>query len=100
MDNKFLDTYIDQLIIDKKIEITSKNELIRVKNQLKERIEDAINTMVLNELPEEKIDIFEKLLDANSSLDKINYYLNKNIENLDNKVLEVLLNFRNEYLIG
>ncbi len=98
MNTKNLDNYIDQLVVDKGFDLGNVDLVKRVKDELYDLVEDAINSEIVNKLSQDKISEFEKLFNNNVSDEVVVSFLKSNIENLDQVIESVLLNFRNIYL--
>ncbi len=98
MNTKNLDNYIDQLVVDKGFDLGNVDLVKKVKDELYDLVEDAINSEIVNKLSQDKISEFEKLFNNNVSDEVVVSFLKSNIENLDQVIESVLLNFRNIYL--
>jgi hypothetical protein len=93
-----LENFIDQLIAEKGFD-TSKPEYIKkIKDELYDLAEDAINSEVIKRLPEDKLDEFENLFETNATDEELVKFISQNIANIDQIISEVLINFRTIYL--
>ncbi|MFA5230179.1 MAG: DUF5663 domain-containing protein [Candidatus Paceibacterota bacterium] len=71
--------------------------IIAIKDDLKSRAENYINISILKNIPESKLDEFEKLLDENDA-GKIQSFCAENIPDLNQVTAMALINFRDSYL--
>ena len=107
MDNQNLITeqmykiFAGKLLKEKGLGNIPEDVIEEMKEDLSKRIENRINSFILNELPEDKLIEFESLLDnENSTPDQFNNFLHKNISNFAEKMASELLKFREIYLKG
>jgi hypothetical protein len=68
-----------------------------MKKDLLERINDRINAAVLENIPVEKIEYFEKLLDKGEEKE-IQSFCQRNIFNLEEIIAKELVAFKKSYL--
>jgi len=95
---KNLDPFVDKLVEEKGLDGLEKEVLDQIKVDLKDRIEDIINAKIVEKLPPEKLEEFEKLLDQNTSPQATQKYVKDNIPDLEEVLARVFLNFRQTYL--
>jgi len=107
MDNQNLITeqmykiFAGKLLKEKGLGNLPEDVIEEMKEDLSARIENKINSFILNELPKDRLIEFESLLDnENSTPDQINNFLYKNIPNFAEKMASELLKFREIYLKG
>ena len=94
---KELEKFIDQLVNEKGLQNLDPETLKQVKKDLSDRIENRINAVILEKLPPEKIDEFDKLLDS-AGEKEIQDFCSKNIPDLDKVIANELISFRITYL--
>jgi wyosine [tRNA(Phe)-imidazoG37] synthetase (radical SAM superfamily) len=94
---KAISLFIDRLMEEKKFENISAEVLEQIKEDLTGRVEDRINAATLENMPKEKLEEFNELLDTANS-EEIQQFCHKNIPNLDEVIAKELLNFRTIYL--
>ena len=93
-----LDWYVDELIKQKpEFNNLDGESLSAVKEDLKSRAENYINIAILKNVPESKLDEFEKLLDNNDA-NQIQAFCSQTIPDLNQVVAMALINFRDSYL--
>jgi len=93
-----IDWYIGELIKQKPDFKDLDEEVIeQIKEDLKPRVESYINMSILKNIPESKLEEFEKLLDENEQ-SKIQEFCNKNIPNMNQVVAMPLISFRDSYI--
>jgi ATP phosphoribosyltransferase len=92
-----IDDYINLIIKDKGLDSESPEVLAQIKSDLSESIENRINAMIITNIPEDKLEDFEKALDSNDQ-EKIQAYIKKEIPDIDQKVALELAQFRAFYL--
>ena len=95
--NLNLETFVSLLLEEKGFENVDPEVEEQLKSDLLKRVEDRINAVILSNLPKEKIDEFNELLD-NASQDEIQNYCNENISGLDEIIAKELMSFRSTYL--
>ncbi|MFZ2189026.1 MAG: DUF5663 domain-containing protein [Candidatus Moraniibacteriota bacterium] len=99
MENKSdaIEQFVSQLVAEKKFENLLPEVLSQIQEDLYLRVEDRINAVILNNLPEENADEFDALLDAGDP-EAISTYCHEKIGNMDQLIAGELLAFRNTYL--
>ncbi|MCX6793095.1 MAG: DUF5663 domain-containing protein [Candidatus Falkowbacteria bacterium] len=95
--NKSLDDFIIELLKEKDLSILAPEVVEQLKSDLQTRLEDRINAAILGNIPEDKLDEFEQLLDAPDE-DKMQEFLNSVVPDLEAVVALELFNFRKLYL--
>lgn len=89
--------FTDHLVEEKNFKNLSEEVINQIKSDLLDRIEDRINVAILENMPKDKLDEFNNLLDENDNA-KIQAFCQKNISNLEEILAKELMNFRNIYL--
>ena len=94
-----IESFADRLLAENKhlAKIDDADVLNQIKENLVDSIDDHINAMVLAEMPPNKLEELERLVDADAH-DKIAAFTNANIPNLDTKLTKLLVDFRKTYL--
>ena len=92
-----LDQFIENLIAEKDLIFDDPQVIEDIKAELREYLDERINIIILNNIPEEKIDEFDTILE-NGSIEEIQLYCQKNIPGLDEIITAELLNFRDIFL--
>jgi hypothetical protein len=93
-----IEIFVNKLIEEKQLGETDPDVLNEIKMDLRSRVEDRINTTIINELPDEAVSAFEQLLDAKETDETIQKFVSSHIENLDEKIAQALIAFRSTYL--
>ena len=99
MENKKdeLDIFAEKLLKEKGLENLEEEIFIQMRKDLRDRIEDRINVAIAGNVPPEKLEYFEKLLDQ-SDEKEIQLFCQRNIPNLTEITAGELTSFRKEYL--
>lgn len=93
-----LDWYLNELVKQKPDFNDLDSEVIeQIKQDLRPRIESFVNISILKNVPEDKLEEFEKILDTNNPV-QIQDFCSKNIPDLNQIVAIALANFRDSYL--
>lgn len=93
-----IDWYINELIKQKPEYKELDNEVLeQIKKDLKPRVENYINTSILTNIPENKLEEFENILDTNDQI-KIQEFLNQNVPDLNQVIAMALIGFRDSYI--
>jgi hypothetical protein len=93
-----LEQFVDRLVEEKDFKGLREPVIQQIKKDLLSRVENIINAMILQKMPAEKLNDFEKLLDSKAGEKKIQSFCQKNILDLDQEIASTLLRFRNTYL--
>lgn len=93
-----LDVFINQLLEEKGINKLDPEIVDQARNDLYNRVENTLNAVIVQHMPEEKLEEFNKLLDEKSSDDDIHRFCQENITNIDEVFAEALISFRLKYL--
>lgn len=89
--------FVDRLIEEKNFKNLSEEVIDQMKSDLMDRAEDRIKAVILENMPKDKLEEFNKLLDENDNA-KIQAFCQENISNLEEILAKELINFRNIYL--
>ncbi|MFC1641022.1 DUF5663 domain-containing protein [Patescibacteria group bacterium] len=92
-----LDPYVERLLDEKDLTNVDAEVLDQLKVDLKDRVEDRINVAIVDALPSEKIEEFDKVM-AKGNETKTQKYLQDNIPNLETVIANELIEFRRTYL--
>lgn len=92
-----LNVFIERLVEEKKFENVDADVLAQIKLDLAERLDDRINATILENMPKEKLEEFNDILDRSNS-NEIHSFCQKNITNLDEVIADSLMRFRDIYL--
>ena len=94
-----LKVFVDRLVAEKKFPETLETEVLNeIKADLLSRVEDRINGVIINNLSEEQLDEFNKLLDGKATDKAVQEFCSKNIPDLAQLIASELIVFRNSYL--
>jgi hypothetical protein len=96
MINQFIDKMMVEMGMDKKMEGEA-NVLAQFKKDLRERFDDRLNATILSQIPENKLEEFENLLDADDEKG-LQEFCVKNIPSFPELITSELLSFRNRYI--
>jgi hypothetical protein len=91
-------SYVDKLIEERQDPHITEKALPKVREYLLARVNEAINSHLVNLLTEKDREELEKLLDSNAHNDFITEFFEKKIPNLETEIAAVLLDFRTGYL--
>lgn len=92
-----LDQFVDRLLEEKAYFDVDEETVLQIKKDLSDRLEDKINASLLEKMPPENLEEFEKLLDEGNT-QKIQEFCQAHILNLDEVVAAALMDFRRLYL--
>lgn len=91
-----IDEFVNQLVAEKGFADKDPEIVAQIKADLLERINDRVNAMIINNMPEDALDGFEKAIDMGGKEGQD--YARKYIPDLDEKVASALLSFKSTYL--
>ena len=94
-----LNGFAESLLNEKGLTAVDAETREQMKKDLVDRLEDRINAVVLEKMPPEKLEEFEKLVDA-SGQEEIAKFCAVNIPDLDQMIAAELVSFRTTYLIN
>jgi DNA-directed RNA polymerase subunit F len=92
-----LEQFVDRLLQEKQLSQTDPEILTELKNDLLSRVENHVNAAILAEIPGDKLDEFNALLESGNS-EQIVSYCQANVPDFQNVIATTLNNFRNIYL--
>lgn len=95
--NNPIEKFAEQLLKEKNLSVEDPDVLTELKNDLVDRVEGHINATVLENMPPEKIEEFEKIVESGNEVE-IQEFCQRHISNLDEVVAKALLRFRSVYL--
>ncbi|MEI6659838.1 MAG: DUF5663 domain-containing protein, partial [bacterium] len=75
-----LQTYVDRLVEEKKFPEDLGSEVMdQIKSDIMSQVEDRINAVIIDNLPEDKLEEFNKLLDSDAKDAEVQGFLSANI---------------------
>jgi hypothetical protein len=92
-----LDGFAAKLIEEKGLTNLDEEVISQLNEDLKERLEDRINAMIIEKMPPEKLEEFENLMDK-ATEEELQKFCQANIVDLDQAVAAELLAYRQIYL--
>ena len=92
-----LEDFVDRLVTEKGMTNLDPEVLAQVKKDLLDRVEDRVNAVIIEKLPPESLEDFERLLDGGDEKE-IQAFCQTQIPDLDQKIAAELLAFRQTYL--
>ncbi len=100
MSNKNMDlgTFIDKLVSEKReFEGLEPDVITQIKSDLLSRVEDRINAVIVNNIPDEQMSEFEKLSESGTD-EQVQAFCSANIPDLAELIASELILFRQTYL--
>lgn len=96
--NMDLHSFIDKLVSEKREFEGLEPEVIKqIKSDLLERLEDRINALIVNNIPEDKISEFEKISGSGTD-EEVQSFCAENIPELEQLIASELIVFKQTYL--
>jgi hypothetical protein len=99
--NKNLDlvSFVDRVIEEKNFPKDLEKEVLdQIREDLLSKVEDRVNAVIINNLKEDKLEEFNKMLDSNISDEEMQKFLSGNIDNLPELIASELIVFEQTYL--
>lgn len=94
-----LEIFVDRLVEEKNLPKDLEKEVIdQIKSDLLERAEDRVNAVIINNLPSDKLEEFNKILDENKPDEEVRKFCADNIPNLPELIATELISFKQTYL--
>ncbi|MDQ5928404.1 MAG: hypothetical protein QG594_178 [Bacteroidota bacterium] len=94
---KNIEEFIDRIIAEKGFDVKDPEVLAQIKTDLTSRFEDRLNAMIISNLPGDKLEEFNTLLDTNNE-EEVNTFLKNNIPEIEEKLAAEMLEFKSIYL--
>lgn len=96
--DEMVNQFINQLVVDADMNRDLEESVFdQLKKDLKERLENRINAVILAQIPEYKLEEFEKLLDSGDQ-NATQSFCSQNIPNLTELIAAEFLGFRSRYI--
>ena len=92
-----INEFVTELIRSRGLDKLDYEVAVQLKADLKSRIENRVNAAILANIPQEKLNYFEKLLDQSNTAE-IQSFCRRNIYNLEQIIANELARFRATYL--
>jgi hypothetical protein len=94
-----LKMFVDRLVEEKKYPTNLEQGVIdQIKADLMKRVEERLDMVIINNLPESKLVEFNELMDKNVSEEEMQKFCADNIPNLTQLIASELLVFRQTYV--
>lgn len=92
-----LEQFVERLITEKNLTNLDPDILAEIKNDLLQRAEDKIKMVIFDNISEENLPEFNRLMEAGDEV-KLQEFIKKQIPNLEELTASSLLEFRLTYL--
>lgn len=92
-----LGLFVERLVEEKGLTNLDKEVLAQIKTDLLERVEDRINASIVEHMPVDQVEFFEKLVERGEKTE-IHAFCERHIPGLDDIVAKELIAFRGTYL--
>lgn len=92
-----IDFFIDQLMEEKSFTELEKDIQNEIRKDLKEKAFDAVNSAIIRNIPQEKIDEFRRRMKT-EDIDELKSFCQESIPNVEGVVTQALMDFRQSYL--
>jgi hypothetical protein len=93
-----LEDFAENLLLEKNLTNIDDETLAEMRKDLVDRLEQVTNRTVVDNLPQDKLSEFEKMIDEESDPSQIQDFIAASIPNLPEKLTESYFNFRKLYL--
>ena len=95
-----LESFANDLFREKKFPEDLDKEIIdQIKNEIVSALEDRINAVIINNLPEDKLETFSEMLDRENLKDEdVQNFCLENIKNLEELIAAEKIVFKQSYL--
>lgn len=98
-ENLDLSMFVDRLVEEKKFPANLEKEVIdQIKKDLLSRVEDTVNMVIINNLSEDKLEEFNKLMDSNISDEEMQKFCSDSIPGLAQLIASELIVFKQTYI--
>lgn len=88
--------FVNKILEEKGVLEMEKEVVDQMRKDLTDRLETRINASILENIPKDKLDEFEALLDSDEDA-KIQEFISNNIPDLDALIASTMVSFRNIY---
>ncbi|MBP6879518.1 MAG: hypothetical protein KBF62_00330 [Candidatus Pacebacteria bacterium] len=88
--------FINKILEEKGVLSMDKEVVDQMRSDLTDRLETRINASVLENIPKDKLEEFEALLDKDDD-SEIQNFISKNVPDLDALIASTMISFRNIY---
>ena len=93
-----LEDFAENLLLEKNLTNIDDETLAEMRKDLVDRLEQVTNRTVVDNLPQDKLPEFEKMIDEGADHSQIQDFIAASIPNLPEKLTESYFNFRKLYL--
>jgi len=96
--DQMVDEFISKLVVEAGMDENVEEDVLgQLKTDLKERLNNRVNAVILSQIPEHKLEEFEKLLDGGDQK-ATQSFCTENIPNLAELIASEFLGFRSRYI--
>ncbi len=92
-----LEDFVNKLLEEKGLTNLDPDILAEAKKDILEKAEDKIKATIFENMPEDKLDEFNSLMEANNEKN-LQDFIKENISNIEELIAQALLDFKNTYL--
>lgn len=93
-----LEEFAENLLMEKDLRNIDEPTLRQMREDLVDRLEQVTNRVVVNNIPEEKLPEFEKMIDEGAKPSDVQDFISNNVKDLGPKLTEAYFDFRRLYL--
>ena len=93
-----LDEFVDRLLDEKNLPDLPEAVVKEMRQDLVKRLNDTLNAKVIAAMSDEQVEKFNQMMDADASDEEVQKYVESTIDEPENFVAGVMLEFRRSYL--
>jgi aspartyl/asparaginyl-tRNA synthetase len=96
-DNNMLEAFTNKLLEEKGLTSLDPEILVEAKKDIMEKAEDKIKATIFENIPENKLEEFNKLMEDNNE-ENLQKFIKETLPNIEELIAQTLLDFKNTYL--
>ncbi len=93
-----IEKFAENLLQEKELENVDRRTRDIMRAELVDRLEKVTNRVLVDAIPEDKLPAFEQLIDKGADPDELRAFVQENVPEIENKLIDAYFDFRRLYL--
>lgn len=93
-----IEKFAENLLQEKELENVDRRTRDIMRDELVDRLEKVTNRVLVDAIPEGKLPEFEVLIDKGANADELRAFVQENVPEIENKLIDAYFDFRRLYL--
>lgn len=95
---EIIDLYLEDILSTVGLDESPEDEKKDFKSKLRTELEARVGIVVMNAIPDDKVQEFTDMMQKNPTQEEINAFVSKNVSNLEEIIVKAMQDFKEEFV--